>query len=237
MLSYNYWMREEKMRGAGCARLRARRHRDRLRLHGAVRHLDHADRQRGVLPAGRRRSRDAQAVPKMAEMLGTMLGPFGVYAFSVGFWAAVFASLLGVWQSVPYLYADFYGIVKKLPPDERARGDQGDEHAVSAGAGLHHARAAAVRVHRPAAVDHRHLHDRRQPVRAVPRGDAALPEQPRPVDRRRCRAITGRPTRCSSRSWCCSPSSARRKCSTRCEPEVTLRLHAPMNASASGRSS
>ena len=56
---------------------------------------------------------DAQAVPKMAEMLGTMLGPFGVYAYSVGFWAAVFASLLGVWQSVPYLYADFYGIVRK----------------------------------------------------------------------------------------------------------------------------
>jgi hypothetical protein len=27
----------------------------------------------------------------------------------------VFASLLGVWQSVPYLYADFYGILKKYP--------------------------------------------------------------------------------------------------------------------------
>ena len=31
--------------------------------------------------------------------------------------------------------------------------------------------------------DHRHLHHRRQPVRAVPGGDAALPEQPREVDR------------------------------------------------------
>jgi hypothetical protein len=38
-----------------------------------------------------------------------------VYAYSLGFWAAVFASLLGVWQSVPYLYADFYGIMKGLP--------------------------------------------------------------------------------------------------------------------------
>ena len=26
-----------------------------------------------------------------------------------------------MWQSVPYLYADFYGILKKLPPEERAR--------------------------------------------------------------------------------------------------------------------
>jgi Mn2+/Fe2+ NRAMP family transporter len=64
---------------------------------------------------------DAQAVPKMAEMLGTLLGTFGVYAYSIGFWAAVFASLLGVWQSVPYLYADFYGVLKKLPHDARQR--------------------------------------------------------------------------------------------------------------------
>jgi uncharacterized membrane protein YkvI len=62
---------------------------------------------------------DAQAVPKMAEVLGTLLGPFGVYAYSLGFWAAVFASLLGVWQSVPYLYADFYGIIKRLSVEER----------------------------------------------------------------------------------------------------------------------
>ncbi|MEZ5288212.1 MAG: hypothetical protein R2712_26115, partial [Vicinamibacterales bacterium] len=38
---------------------------------------------------------------------------------SIGFWAAVFASLLGVWQSVPYLYADLYGILKGLSPEGR----------------------------------------------------------------------------------------------------------------------
>jgi Mn2+/Fe2+ NRAMP family transporter len=65
---------------------------------------------------------DAQAVPKMAEMLGTIVGPFGAYAYSVGFWAAVFASLLGVWQSVPYLYADFYSIVKREPDEVRSAG-------------------------------------------------------------------------------------------------------------------
>jgi len=31
----------------------------------------------------------------------------------------VFASLLGVWQSVPYLYADFYSIIRKLPAAAR----------------------------------------------------------------------------------------------------------------------
>ncbi len=51
--------------------------------------------------------------------MATFSGTFGRIAFSVGFWAAVFASLLGVWQSVPYLYADFYGIVKKLPLEQR----------------------------------------------------------------------------------------------------------------------
>ena len=74
-----------------------------------------------------------------------------MWAYSVGFWAAVFASLLGVWQSVPYLYADFYGVLKGLPVDGAQRGHQGDEHAVPAGAALHHAGAAAVRLHRRAA--------------------------------------------------------------------------------------
>ena len=103
------------------ARLRARRRRDRLRVHGAVRHFDHADRQRRVLHRRRHASPTPQAVPKMAETLGAMLGPFGVYAFSVGFWAAVFASLLGVWQSVPYLYADFYGDRRRRSSAEARR--------------------------------------------------------------------------------------------------------------------
>ena len=63
---------------------------------------------------------DAQAVPRMAQMLGSVIGPFGSWAYALGFWAAVFASLLGVWQSVPYIYADFYGIVRKVPREARA---------------------------------------------------------------------------------------------------------------------
>jgi len=62
---------------------------------------------------------DSQAVPRMAEMLGSIVGPVGFYVYSIGFWAAVFASLLGVWQSVPYLYADFYALWKNATPSER----------------------------------------------------------------------------------------------------------------------
>jgi Mn2+/Fe2+ NRAMP family transporter len=118
MLSYNYWMREEKMSGAGWLGY--------VRGDVAIAYIFTAlfglsvmlIADRAFFTAGVTIS-NAQAVPKMAEMLGTILGAFGVYAYSIGFWAAVFASLLGVWQSVPYLYADYYGILKNVSPEER----------------------------------------------------------------------------------------------------------------------
>ena len=118
MLSYNYWMREEKMSGPAALNY--------VRGDVGIAYVFTAlfgisimliANQAFYLPGVT--ITDAQAVPKMAEMLGTMLGRFGVLAYSIGFWAAVFASLLGVWQSVPYLYADFYGIARKLPPAAR----------------------------------------------------------------------------------------------------------------------
>ena len=118
MLSYNYWMREEKLGGPGALGY--------VRGDIGIAYVFTAlfgisimliANQAFFLPGIT--ITDAQAVPKMAEMLGTMLGRFGVLAYSIGFWAAVFASLLGVWQSVPYLYADFYSIVRKLPATAR----------------------------------------------------------------------------------------------------------------------
>ena len=178
MLSYNYWMREEKISDA--------RYLGYVRGDIAIAYLFTALFGISIMFIANQafyvsnvRISDAQAVPKMAEMLGAILGPFGAYAYSVGFWAAVFASLLGVWQSVPYIYADFYSILKKDPEHVRQRGDQGHQHSLPAGAALHHARADAVRVHPAAALHHRDLHDRRQPVHSVPGRHAAVPEQPR----------------------------------------------------------
>src|SRR5690606_3654173 len=118
MLSYNYWMREEKMHGAGYLSY--------VRADVAIAYIFTALFGLSIMLLANRAFflpglplTDGQAVPKMAEMLGSSLGTFGVYAYSLGFWAAVFASLLGVWQSVPYLYADLYGIQKGLSPDER----------------------------------------------------------------------------------------------------------------------
>lgn len=43
----------------------------------------------------------------IASLIGENVAPFVGFLFLVGFWAAVFSSLLGVWQGVPYLFADF----------------------------------------------------------------------------------------------------------------------------------
>jgi hypothetical protein len=43
----------------------------------------------------------------VANHLGSVIGPFGKWCFLIGFWSAVFSSMLGVWQGIPYLFADF----------------------------------------------------------------------------------------------------------------------------------
>jgi Mn2+/Fe2+ NRAMP family transporter len=118
VLSYCYWMREEKIRGAASLAF--------VRGDIGTAYAFTALFGMAVMLIANQAFfvekaaiSDAQAVPKMAEMLGRLLGPFGVYAYSIGFWAAVFASLLGVWQSVPYLYADFYSIIRRVPPAVR----------------------------------------------------------------------------------------------------------------------
>jgi Mn2+/Fe2+ NRAMP family transporter len=51
----------------------------------------------------------------LAEQLGTVTGPVGRWGFLIGFWGAVFSSMLGVWDGVPYLFADFVRNVRKRP--------------------------------------------------------------------------------------------------------------------------
>lgn len=42
-----------------------------------------------------------------------LFGPWGGKLFLIGFWATVFSSLLGVWQGVPYIFADFMQLTSK----------------------------------------------------------------------------------------------------------------------------
>ena len=118
ILSYNYWMKEEGLEGAhklGYVRGDVGVAYTFTALFGVAIALiaNQAFFRTGTPVTG------ADAVTGMANMLGEILGPFGYWAYALGFWAAVSAALLGVWQSIPYMYADIYGILRKLPPEER----------------------------------------------------------------------------------------------------------------------
>jgi Mn2+/Fe2+ NRAMP family transporter len=43
----------------------------------------------------------------VARQMEAVAGPFGKWCFLIGFWCAVFSSMLGVWQGIPYLFSDF----------------------------------------------------------------------------------------------------------------------------------
>jgi len=114
MLAYNYWLREEQMAGAKWLRF--------VRADIAIAYVFTAIFAMSIMIIANQtfhvagvRITNAQAVTKMAETLGAIVGPVGFYAYSIGFWAAVFASLLGIWQSIPYLFADCYGLLRKHP--------------------------------------------------------------------------------------------------------------------------
>jgi Mn2+/Fe2+ NRAMP family transporter len=48
----------------------------------------------------------------LSDRLDDVVGSAGKWLFLAGTFGAVFSSLLGVWQSVPYLFADCYGLLR-----------------------------------------------------------------------------------------------------------------------------
>ena len=118
MLAYNYWLREEKMAGPAWLRF--------VRADVAIAYAFTAIFGMAIMIVANLafhvagvQITNAQAVTKMAETLGAIIGPIGFYAYAIGFWAAVFASLLGIWQSLPYLFADYYGLMRQYSRRER----------------------------------------------------------------------------------------------------------------------
>jgi Mn2+/Fe2+ NRAMP family transporter len=102
LISYGYWIREEGRSGE--PGLRACRF-DLLLSYAVIGLFGMA-----VVIIGSRVSVTGQGAGLavlLAEQLGASLGPAGKWIFLAGFWAAVFSALLGVWQSIPYLFTDF----------------------------------------------------------------------------------------------------------------------------------
>jgi Mn2+/Fe2+ NRAMP family transporter len=57
--------------------------------------------------------RDDKGLITLAEMLGAEFGTPMKWLFLLAFWSAAYSSLLGVWNGVPYLFADFVKTVRK----------------------------------------------------------------------------------------------------------------------------
>lgn len=103
LLCYGYWIREKGWQGPALHRR-------------SVLDLSSAYALTGlfglalIIIAARAHPADASGnalVLALAAQLEVMLGAVGHWCFLVGFWCAVFTSLLGVWQGVPYLFADY----------------------------------------------------------------------------------------------------------------------------------
>ena len=105
LLSYGYWIREHGRSGARGATL------CRIDLAGA--YVLTALFGMGMIVIG---SGTALQGPTTAtELANRLAGPLGApgrWIFLLGFWGAVYSSLLGVWQSVPYMFADFVAVAR-----------------------------------------------------------------------------------------------------------------------------
>lgn len=65
----------------------------------------------------------ANLVIDLADKLAEPFGPVGRLAFLIGAFAAVFSSLLGVWQVVPYVYADVWAMRHRVGRKDTAPAD------------------------------------------------------------------------------------------------------------------
>lgn len=121
LLSYGYWIREKDRRGeAGikACRIDLALGYVMTALFGLAMVIIGSNLTLSKAPGGL-----ANVALDLAEQLGTVLGAFGKWIFLVGFWGAVFSSLLGVWQSVPYLFADFLAIRGEAATSRAKRAD------------------------------------------------------------------------------------------------------------------
>ncbi len=119
VLCYGYWIREEERTGTEWIRY--------CRIDLAVGYTMTALFGISMIIIGSEigeieNTKGASLVVLIADRLQDALGAAGPYArvaFLVGSWGAFFSSLLGVWQSVPYLFADTWSLMQRRDAAER----------------------------------------------------------------------------------------------------------------------
>jgi Mn2+/Fe2+ NRAMP family transporter len=118
LMSYGYWIRERQRSGEEGMRL--------CRLDLAVAYIVTALFGVAMIIIGSQIKLEGSGIrlaSQLAEQLAMVLGTFGRWAFLLGFWGAVFSALMGVWQSAPYLFADFLALRRgDSPPDLKKTG-------------------------------------------------------------------------------------------------------------------
>lgn len=109
LLSYGYWIREKGRTGArGAAECR-------IDLAAGYVLTALFGMAMIVIGSGAALRQGPTAALELADRLAGPLGAPGRWIFLLGFWGAVFSSLLGVWQSVPYMFADFTALAAGRP--------------------------------------------------------------------------------------------------------------------------
>ena len=114
LLSYGYWIQEQERKGPGMLKT--------CRVDLAVGNGVTAVFGLCVVIIGSQidvAGGGATLATQMAERLAEAAGPVGKWVFLAGFWGAVFSSLLGVWQSIPYMFADFVRLRNRSSGDLR----------------------------------------------------------------------------------------------------------------------
>jgi Mn2+/Fe2+ NRAMP family transporter len=111
MLCYGYWIREKGRRGLDALAV--------SRVDLGVGYLMTGLFGVAMVVIGSTVSAEgtgASLVVELGDRLAATLGSAGRWAFLVGAWGAVFSSLLGVWQAVPYLFADVWRLIRADAP-------------------------------------------------------------------------------------------------------------------------
>lgn len=133
VLCYGYWIREEDRSGLGELKT--------CRIDLGTGYVMTALFGVGMVILGSQLEIDfskkgATLVVELANQLETSLGaagPAARYAFLLGAWGAVFSSMLGVWQSVPYLFADCWSLIREPARTESQRTNISTQSAIYRG--------------------------------------------------------------------------------------------------------
>lgn len=120
LASYGYWVRDKGWRSSAWVPV--------MRLDSAIGYVVTAIFGVSVMVIGNEYFHgsgtnigDPQGLPDLAASLGSQFGEVVRWLFLAGFWAIAFASVLGVWNGISYLFTDLLRTFLGVPDEEMER--------------------------------------------------------------------------------------------------------------------